>query len=613
MCRIRAQARTATLMLSALLAAALAGCAGSPVPTPAARTSAEPGAPQRTLVIIARGEPPSLAAKPLRAAGGALDTFVPLFNATLDWTDEAAVTHPYLAEAVPQLHTDTWRVFPDGQMETVHRLRGGLTWHDGRPLSAEDFVFAYRVYRTPELGVSASIPINAMVSVSAPDPRTVVIHWGRPYPDAGSLKHGFQALPRERLEGPFATLDSDSFANLAFWSTEYIGLGPYRLDRWEPGAFLEGSAFEGHALGRPRIDRVRVSIITDTNAAMAALLSGEAHYTAEYVLWYEEAATLQQEWQARGIEGKALFSPTLPRISQIQLRPEFANPRELRDVRFRRAIAHAIDNAGLVEVLTANHGLVSPSITAPLADYHPLVDRAIAKYPYDPRRTRQLLEEVGLVQGGDGFYTPPSGGPLTVQVWHIEGATNERENAIIVENLKRAGIHATSHTLPASRLRDTEFRAKLPALFTGGGPGGEASLLEYSSSAIPGPENRWQGGNRGGWVNPEFDRLWTLFNSTLERSERVQQIVEMERILSEDVGALAHYYSPVVNAHVGNLVGPTIRKVPEAGAGIRQVWTWSWKSEIAGQRRGPHERAERGIAAGRRGPAGGGLKPGLPV
>jgi peptide/nickel transport system substrate-binding protein len=565
--------------LSLVLIALLAGCAApqgggvSNVPAPASQAEA----PRRTLVVVARGEPPMLAAKPIRGTGGALDTFVTLYNATLDWTDDDGNARPYLAESVPQVNTDSWRVSPDGQMETTYKLRPNLTWHDGKPLSAEDFVFAHQVYRTPDLGVASSLPISAMAEVTAPDPQTVVIRWGRLFPDAGSLKQGFQALPRHILEGPFSQLDADSFTNLPFWGTEYVGLGPYRLDRWEPGAYLEGTAFDGHALGRAKIDRVRVNIVNDTNAAIAALLSGEAHFTAEYMLWYEEAATLQQQWQARGMTGKALFSPTLPRITQIQLRPEFANPPELLDVRFRRALAHAIDNATLVEVLTANNGAVSPSVTAPLADYAPQVQGSIAKYPYDPRRAQQLMEEAGLTRSGDGMVANAAG-PLNLAVWHIEGSTNERENAIITENLKRAGIGTSSNTLPTARLRDNEFRSKLPALFTGGGPGGEASLLEYSTSAIPGPDNRWQGGNRGGWVSQDFDRYWQAFNTTLDRSQRVGQIVEMERILSEDVGTLAHYYSPVVNVHVGNLEGPTIRKIPETGAGIRQVWTWQWKS-----------------------------------
>src|SRR2546430_12749011 len=54
----------------------------------------------------------------------------------------------------PELGTDTWRVAADGTMETAYRLRGQLAWHDGAPLTSDDFVFAWQVYATPELGLS---------------------------------------------------------------------------------------------------------------------------------------------------------------------------------------------------------------------------------------------------------------------------------------------------------------------------------------------------------------------------------------------------------------------------------------------------------------------------
>ena len=57
-------------------------------------------------------------------------------NAGLAINDERELPHPYLAEALPELNSDTWRVFPDGRMETAYRLRPNLTWHDGRPLTA---------------------------------------------------------------------------------------------------------------------------------------------------------------------------------------------------------------------------------------------------------------------------------------------------------------------------------------------------------------------------------------------------------------------------------------------------------------------------------------------
>ena len=54
-------------------------------------------------------------------------------------------------------------------METTYRLRPNLTWHDGAPLTAEDFVFSWRVYANPDLGLSSHAPIPAISEVTAID------------------------------------------------------------------------------------------------------------------------------------------------------------------------------------------------------------------------------------------------------------------------------------------------------------------------------------------------------------------------------------------------------------------------------------------------------------
>src|SRR5438128_2072454 len=82
---------------------------------------------------------------------------------------------------------------------------------------------------------AATAPIRQMEEVLAPDARTVVIRWRGLYPDAAGLGKDFQALPRHLLAQPFETLDAAGFTNLSYWTADYVGLGPYKLERWEPG------------------------------------------------------------------------------------------------------------------------------------------------------------------------------------------------------------------------------------------------------------------------------------------------------------------------------------------------------------------------------------------
>src|SRR4030095_10746083 len=115
---------------------------------------------------------------------------------------------------------------------------------------------------------------------TAPDPLTVVISWKGPYPGAG--ESDWQLLPNHLFGGSLAQMDTpDAFAGLRYWTTEFVGLGPYRLDRWEPGAFIEGSAFAGYVHGKPRIERLQMVWVPDPNAAVANLLADSVHLATD--------------------------------------------------------------------------------------------------------------------------------------------------------------------------------------------------------------------------------------------------------------------------------------------------------------------------------------------
>src|SRR5205823_4135328 len=120
-----------------------------------------------------------------QSGGVAMDVASRLFTAALTYQDEREVPKPYLAEALPELNTNSWRVFPDGRMETTYVLRPNLVWHDGAPLTADDFVFALKLYNDPEASsLFERLPQQHIEDVTAPDDRTIVFRWKRPYAEA---------------------------------------------------------------------------------------------------------------------------------------------------------------------------------------------------------------------------------------------------------------------------------------------------------------------------------------------------------------------------------------------------------------------------------------------
>src|SRR5690348_10967880 len=112
-------------------------------PSAPAAAAPQPAGQDRTVTMAVRYEPPSVLPK---AGSGLTSGAVRPFNAALFLVDGDGVTKPYLTTSLPQLNTDTWRVSPDGRMEVTYQLKPGLTWHDGQPLTSEDFAFAYKVY-----------------------------------------------------------------------------------------------------------------------------------------------------------------------------------------------------------------------------------------------------------------------------------------------------------------------------------------------------------------------------------------------------------------------------------------------------------------------------------
>ena len=116
----------------------------------------------------------------------------------------------------------------------------------------------------------------------------------------------------------------EAFATLSYWTTEFVGVGPYRLERWEQGASINGTAFPAYFAGRPKIGRIQLVWIGDANTAVANLLSGTVDVATDLSVGFDEGLTLRREWAARGEPGSVLMSAAKTVYAQIQMKPEVA-------------------------------------------------------------------------------------------------------------------------------------------------------------------------------------------------------------------------------------------------------------------------------------------------
>jgi len=550
-------ARWATSLIAVVV---LAACAPSPTQgpgsQPGASTSSTPQEP-RTLNVSLQREPPTLGLRPLRESFAA--NYFPnrTFNADFAFLDDQGAPRPYMAEALPRLNTDTWRVFPDGRMETTYRFRLNLAWQDGTPFSTEDYVFGWQVYSNPDLGLARTAPFDGIDEVTAPDARTLLIKWKRLYPDAGHMAgrdRQLAALPRRLLQSAFETESADTFSNLSYWTRDYVGLGPYKLTRWEPGAFIEATAFEAHAGGRPKIDRVKITFIGDRNTALANALSGEVHVLADNVIQYQDAETLRREWEPRQ-DGKVIWQFNTWRGIDVQARRAFARPEALTDQRVRAALAHSVDREALTDSIYGGVAPLTDYVVAPLGIWASAVQRGAVPYAYDPRRAEQLMRDAGYGKASDGLYAG-AGGRLSIELKTTAGPDNERELAVLADGWRGAGFDIAQAIVPSALSQDVEVRASYPGLYLISTPGGDRTAVTYTPDNVPLPENRWRGGNRSGWTNPEYTTLAEQFKSTLDVEQRKEQLTQMARLYTEDVAAVSLYFRPQVWAHSSALRGP---------------------------------------------------------
>lgn len=553
----------------------LTSCAGSRAGD---FTSAQTGGPgdQHSLVMIARGEPGTLSPIELSRSSGPRFISIPrLFNAGLVVLDGQELPRPYLAQQVPELQSDSWRILGDGRMETTYGLRQNLAWHDGSPLVADDFVFGWRVFLGADLSQGQSNALSEIEEVVAIDQRTVQIRWRKLVPRAGSLEaKDLLPLPRHRMQSTFQSERLDAFSRQPFWSSDYVGLGPYRLSSWSPGRFLTATAFEGHAHGRPKIPQIRVQFASDFDTVLSALLSGEAQASIDDALRFTQASVLKREWVGRGA-GTLVLIPNQWRHVEIQHRSDYANPRSILDLRVRRALALTMDKDALNVALFEAGATVADSFVPPTVDYSRVVGAAVVKYPYDPRRAERLMNEAGYSRGSDGTYAHPSEGRFAGELRANATPQGELEVEYMAEAWRREGFDFHDTTLPPAQTRMGEIRSTFPTLYSVGTSLGNDPLGTFTSTRISGPGNRWVGTNRGGWVNREYDGLYNAFSGTLDRIERITEIAEMARLVTHQVAAISLYFNPAIAAYAATVQGPQTVSPGSDPAWNIQQWEWS--------------------------------------
>lgn len=557
------------------------GCSPAQNPTtPGLGPAVAANAPTPTRIIIAvTAEPYTLISTINAATAGVvpgLDEVEQLVHAGLVQLNDRGDPVPQLAQDVPSIENSLWKVLPDGQMETTWTIRPNVVWHDGTGFTTADLVFTATVGRDKELPLSRHPAYAAISHVEAVDSRTITVRWTRPFIQADLMFSHELAMPfpKHLLEALY-TAGDPSFLDLPYFSAEFVGTGPYKIQAWDRGNYMVLKAFEQYVRGRPKIDDVEIKFIPDSNTLVASLLSGTVDLTMGRGLSLDHALQIRDEWE-QGKMHVSLSSPTGMYAQHINPQPAI-----LGDARFRRALAHAIDRQQLVDSLLSGQSAVAHSFLAPPdAAYEPTKD-SVVRFEYEPRRAMQIMESLGYHPGLDGFLRDARNQDLTVEIRAAATTDiNEKSMLAVADAWQRIGIHGQPVGIPLSRARDREYRATFPGFDLSGGVGGDVGWLQrlYSSQA-PVPENRFTGRNKARYMDASFDALIDQFFSTVPRGERLRLLGEIVHHISDQVVTIGLFYSaePIMVAN----------KLPNVSASKSNLAATSWNAHEWGLGKAP--------------------------
>lgn len=455
-----------------------------------------------------------------------------VFEGAVSIHNEAMEPRPALAERIDQPSPTVYEI----------TLRPGVTFHDGHPVTAADLAATYRTVIDPDFASPFRSAFDHLESIEVINPRTLRLTLTAPHaPFISDLSLGIV---------PAHLLDARGHLQAP------IGAGPYRFTARDADREVVLDRHETYWRGRPRTPHLVFRAVRDENTRLLALLGGDADLI-------QNAVTPRLVDAMRRREDIAVV--TTPGVGYNYVAFNLRDP-ILADPRVRRAIAHAIDRARLIEhkfrgIASLSTGLLAPGHWAYAAN--------VTDYPHDPDRARALLDEAGHPQ-------PPDGSPrFTLSFKTSTDKFRRNLVRLMADDLVNIGIAVEVQGFELGTLI-ADAKSGNFQLFTLQWPDpGEPHLYNwlFHSDRIPTPTQPDAGGNRGAYRNPEIDRLIDLGRITTDRTQRARIYHQIQAILADELPYLSLWHEDVVALTRTGL--DDYRPLPNAS--LFTLWQAGWR------------------------------------
>lgn len=504
---------------------------------------AAPAPARRDVVVGLIGEPASVFADDpgARVIAAAVTESLVALDARGEFVARLAVEVPTVENGGLAIVNDDPNA-PGGRLVATFRLRDGLVWQDGTPITARDVRFAHDIDVDAAAGSEARWSADRIEAIDVVDEHFVRVAYR-----AGERWTNYPLAPRVLPRHILATAD---IARRIAYAREPVHAGAFSVAAWVPGYGVTLSAFKDHVGGAPALGRLEVRFFPDRTAILDALRRGLIDVAPSPTVEADLARTLDKFADANRVIVYKTPAEALE-ILRFSPRGPFA------EHAVRRAVELAVDRQGIVDVVFAGLARVPRSYLVP-----PLWAAAESGPIARPERdaARALLAQAGYRHGTFGILERDSE-RLSATLLVVAGSDGRIDAARrVAADLAALGIAVDVRTRPAAEV----VGAVTAGTF-------ELALVPELADDAARASQRWLG-----LVDPWFDVLARAASRAESPDDKRALYAELQRIWSDALPGLPLYQLLRVDIATSSLTG--IQPPPQQEALTWNVAQWRFEN-----------------------------------
>jgi len=463
-----------------------------------------------TLINAMAGEPSNLIAM---IAGDSASSAIAgnIFNSLIKY-DENLDYAPELAES--------WKI-SNNQKTITFKLKKGLKWQDGEPLTSSDVLFTWKLITNPKTRTPYAADYQLVKKALTPDPLTFKITYADSYAPALDTWASLHILPKHILK--------NEDINNTFFSRNPIGSSYYKLNDWISGQQVTLIANNKSTSGPPLIKKLISRIIPDTSSQFLELTADNIDLMNINPIQYQRVFPARKELQKKIGLYKELGNGYTYLGFNLKKAP-------FNDIKVRQAINYAIDKEEVIKGVLLGLG---ESISSPYKPGTRWNNPNLKPYPYNPSKALKLLSDAGYIKNDKGILLK-DGKPLKFEIITNQNKQREMTAVLIQRRLQEIGIKVS--------IRVIEWASFVNRFIKTGDF--DVVVLGWSLSLDPDQYNIWHSSQQGpgqfnflGYSNKNVDKLLEVGRKELNTLKREKIYHEFSKYLLED--------SPIVYLYAG--------------------------------------------------------------